>query len=226
MTGSADHSTLHCQRRHGLCGRFHEFGKVIGILGPGRHSLGEGASLALGGLVDRLTGDAYYDAELYFVTTRDITNQEFGGPFDNLTDGPTGLVVSLRVCGELAFRVIEPSVLLAKFIGTDGLEDYSGAVSAWVVDQVLAAIRSVLPDLVSQHGVLAMGQIQDATGDLARAKANGRLGAFGLALNAFAELNVNRPDADAQQFKQFAAAKSDTGIARSFDNAVRGEAGL
>ena len=205
---------------------FTNLGKVIGTLGPGRHPLDEGASLTLGWLVDRLTGDAYYDAELYFVTTRDITNQKFGGPVDNLSDGPTGLVVSLRVFGELAFRVADPSVLLAKLIGTDGVEDFNGAISTWVEEQALAAIRAVLPDLVSQHGVLAMGQLQDATGDAALAKANGKLAAYGLALTTFAELNVSLPDADAQQLKQFAAAKAYTGVAGSFDSAVRGEAAL
>ena len=161
---------------------FTNLGKVIGTLGPGRHPLDEGASLTLGWLVDRLTGDAYYDAELYFVTTRDIANQEFGGPVDNLTDGPTGLVVSLRVFGELAFRVTDPSVLLAKLIGTDGVEDFNSEISTWVEDQALAAIRAVLPDLVSQHGVLAMGQIQEATGDAAVTQANVKLAPYGLAL--------------------------------------------
>jgi membrane protease subunit (stomatin/prohibitin family) len=205
---------------------FTNLGKVIGTLGPGRHSLDDGASLALGWLVDRLTGNAYYDAELYFVTTRDITNLEFGGPVDNLTDGPTGLVVSLRVYGELAFRVTDPSALLAKLVGTDGVQDFNGAISTWVSDQVLASIRAVLPDLVSQHGVLAMGQLQDATGDAALAKANQKLAAYGLAVTTFAELNVNLPDADAEQIKQFAAAKAYTGVAGSFDAAVRGEATL
>ena len=205
---------------------FTNLGKVIGTLGPGRHTLGEGASLALGWLVDRLTGDAYYDAELYFVTTRDLTNQQFGGPVDNLTDGPTGLVVTLRVFGEMAYRVTDPSVLLAKLIGTDGVEDFNGAISTWVTEQVLAAIRAVLPDLVSQHGVLAMGQLQDATGDAALTKANQKLAAYGLSVTTFAELNVNLPDADAEQIKQFAAAKAYTGVAGSFDQAVRGEAAL
>ncbi len=205
---------------------FTNLGKVIGTLGPGRHPLDEGASLTLGWLVDRLTGDAYYDAELYFVTTRDITNQKFGGPVDNLTDGPTGLVVSLRVFGELAFHVTDPSVLLATLIGTDGTEDFNAAISTWVEEQALAAIRAVLPDLVSRHGVLAMGQLQDATADAALAKANEKLAAYGLALTTFAELNVNLPDADAQQLKQFAAAKAYTGVAGSFDSAVRGEAAL
>lgn len=205
---------------------FTNLGKVIGVMGPGRHMLDEGASLALGWLVDRLTGDAYYDAEVYFITTRDIPNVEFGGPVDSLTDGPTGLVVTLRVFGELAFRVTDPSILLAKLIGTGAEGDFDAEISTWVKDQAMAAIRALLPNLVASHGVLAMGQLQDATARSALAKANGTLSAYGLNLTTFGELNVNLPDADAQELKQFAAAKAYTAVAGSFDSAVRGEAAL
>lgn len=205
---------------------FTNLGKVIGVLGPGRHPLDEGASLALGWLVDRLTGNAYYDAEVYFVATRDITNIEFGGPVDNLTDGPTGLVVTVRVFGELAFKVTDPSVLLAKLIGTGEGGDLDAEISTWVKDQTLAAIRAVLPDIVAKHGVLAMGQIQDETGKAAAAKANETLSTYGLSITTFGELNVNLPDADAQELKQLAAAKAYTQVAGSFDTAVRGEAAL
>lgn len=37
---------------------------------------------------------------------------------------------------------------------------------------------------------------------------------------------MNLPDSDAQQIKQFAAVKAHTGVAGSFDSAVRGEAAL
>jgi membrane protease subunit (stomatin/prohibitin family) len=205
---------------------FTNLGKVIGVIGPGRHPLDEGASLALGWLVDRLTGDAYYDAEVYFIASREIPNVEFGGPVDNLTDGPSGLVVTVRVFGELAFRVTDPVALLAKLIGTGAGGDLDGEIASWVKDQTLAAIRAVLPELVAAHGVLAMGQLQDATAAAARAKANGQLSAYGLGLTAFAELNVNLPDADARQLKQLAAAKAYTGVAGSFDSAVRGQAAL
>ena len=129
---------------------FTNLGKVIGTLGPGRHQLDQGASLTLGWLVDHLTGDAYYDAEVYFVTTREITGVEFGGPVDNLTDAPTGLVVSLRVFGELAYRVTDPAALLARLIGTGAGGDLGREISSWATEQTLAAIRAVLPDIVSR----------------------------------------------------------------------------
>ncbi|HEY6396940.1 MAG TPA: SPFH domain-containing protein [Solirubrobacteraceae bacterium] len=205
---------------------FTNLGKVIGVMGPGRYRLDEGASLALGWLVDRLTGNAYYDAEVYFVATRENPNIEFGGPVDNLTDATTGLVVTLRVFGELAFRVVDPSALLSKLIGTGADGDHNAEISTWVTDQTLAAIRAVLPDLVAEHGVLAMGQLQDATATAALAKANQTLARYGLSVTAFGELNVNLPEADAQQLKRFAATRAYSGLAGSFDSAVRGQAAL
>jgi membrane protease subunit (stomatin/prohibitin family) len=205
---------------------FTNLGKVIGVMGPGRHQLDEGASLTLGWLVDRLTGNAYYDAEVYFVASRENPNVEFGGPVDNVTDAPTGLVVSLRVFGELAFKVIDPSALIAKLVGTGADGDFNAEISTWVCDQVLAAIRTVVPDIVAEHGVLAMGQVQDATAHAALAKANEALSSYGLSVTAFAELNVNLPEADAAQLKQLAATRAYTGVAGSFDSAVRGEAAL
>ena len=205
---------------------FTNLGRVIGVMGPGRYKLDEGASLALGWLVDHLTANAYYDAEVYFVATRDIPNIEFGGPVDNLTDGPSGLVVTVRVFGELAFKVSDPTRLLAKLVGTGADGDFDTEIATWVKDQTLAAIRAVLPDLVEKHGVLAMGQLQESTSEAALAKVNEKLAEYGISVSSFAELNVNLPDSDAEQIKQLAATKAYTGVAGSFDGAVRGEAAL
>ena len=206
---------------------FTNLGKVIGVMGPGRYPLDEGASLALGWLVDRLTGNAYYDAEVYFVATRDIPNLEFGGPVDNLTDGPTGLVVTRE--GVRRARV----------------QGHRSVVAAREAHRHRRRRRLRRRDL-------DLGQGPDAGCDpgsasrprrrstacsrwassrmrprrAALAKANEKLSAYGIAITTFAELNVNLPDADAQQLKQLAATKAYTQVAGSFDSAVRGEAAL
>jgi membrane protease subunit (stomatin/prohibitin family) len=205
---------------------FTNLGEVVGVMGPGRHPLDEGASLTLGWLIDRLTGDAYYDAEVYFVTTREITDVEFGGPVDNLVDPPSGLVVTVRVFGELAFKVVDPPAVLARLLGTGAHVDSNDEVSEWVRDQTLASIRAVLPGIVGEHGVIAMGELQAATAQAALADVNARLAGYGVAVTAFGELNVNLPDADAQQLKQFAATRAYSGLAGSFDAGVRGQAAL
>lgn len=205
---------------------FTNLGQVVGIIGPGRHTLDEGARISFGWLVNFLTDNAYYDTEVYFVTTRDITEIEFGGPLDNLTDAPSGLIVSVRVFGELAYHVTDPAKLLAKLTGTAGATDFDARISAWVKDQAMAGIRAVLPDLVAEHGVLAMGSLQEKTAQAALAKTNPVLAEYGLELTRFAQLNVNLPEEDARQLKQLAATKAYTQMSGSFEAAVRGEAAL
>jgi membrane protease subunit (stomatin/prohibitin family) len=205
---------------------FTNVGQVIGTLGPGRHQLEEGARLGLGWLVNRLTDNAFYDAEVYFVTTRDVTGIEFGGPLDNLVDRPTGLVVSVRVFGELAFQVTDPAKLLSKLTGTGGETDFDQPIRDWVREQAMSAIRVVLPDVVEDHGVLAMGSLQEQTATAAEEKANATLAGYGLAVSSFAELNVNLPEEDARRLKNLAATSAYTRMSGSFDSAVRGEAAL
>lgn len=205
---------------------FTNLGEVVAVLPPGRHTLEEGAPLPAGFLVDHLTGHAYYNAELYFVATRERAGIEFGGPLDSLTDQPTGLVVTLRVFGELAFRITDPKLVLAKLTGTGAEGDFDGQLTTWVKDQTMAAIRVVVPDIVAEHGVLAMGQIQTAIAQAALTQANQALGAYGLAVTAFGELNVNLPDEDARQLKQLAATKAYSTLAGSFESGVRGQAAL
>jgi membrane protease subunit (stomatin/prohibitin family) len=132
----------------------------------------------------------------------------------------------VRAFGELAFRVSDPVALLAKLAGTGARMDLDTPITEWVKEQTLAGIRAVLPGLVAEHGVLAMGELQDATAAAALTRANGALAAYGVQITTFAQLNVNVPDADAHALKQLAATKAYTGMSGSFDSAVRGEAAL
>src|SRR5690242_8002254 len=122
--------------------------------------------------------------------------------------------------------MVDPTAQLARLLGTGAHADSNNEVSEWVTDQTLASIRAVLPGIVGAHGVLAMGELQAATAQAALAHVNERLAAYGVEVTAFGELNVNLPDADAQQLKQFAATKAYTGLAGSFDAGVRGQAAL
>ncbi len=205
---------------------FTNLGKVIGTFPPGRYTLGEGASLAFSWLVDRLTGNAYYDAELYFVTTRDIPNIDFGGPIDNVSDKESGLIVTLRVFGNIAFKVLDPTLVISKLVGSDGLVDHNQEIKQWIIDQTLASIRSELPPLVQEHGILYLGAIQNDLALKAIASANTKLANWGLAISSFGELNVNLKDEDAQSVKKLAEAKAFTQVAGSYDEYAKGQAML
>ncbi|MBM4363494.1 MAG: SPFH domain-containing protein, partial [Deltaproteobacteria bacterium] len=59
---------------------FFKDGQYIGALGPGRHTLQTQNIPFLNTLVDKFTGGDVFISELFFVTTRPLYNQGFGGP--------------------------------------------------------------------------------------------------------------------------------------------------
>ncbi len=205
---------------------FTNLGKVIGTLPPGRHHLDEGASLTLGWLVDRLTGNAYYDAELYYVATRDIPDINFGGPIDNISDSVSGLIVAVKAFGNFAFKVLDPIKLIAKLIGTSGVTNHENQIVTWIQDQVLAAIRAELPALIKDHGILFMGEIQTPLIANSLKAVNVNLDPYGIAVSTFAQLNINVPEEDLDRLRNLSEAKAYTQVAGSFQEYARGEAML
>lgn len=206
---------------------FTNLGKPIGApLGPGRWPLDEGASIGLGWLVDTLTGDAYYNAELYFVTTRDMVGVPFGGQLDNFNDATSGLVVSVRAFGEFAYKVVQPWYLITKLVGTGDGPGHDQQIQSWVVEQVMASLRAVLPALISEHGVLALGELQEATSAATIAHVNPVLAPYGLEVTTFAQLTVNVPDDDMDKVKQLSQAREFSKVAGSFGEYARGESML
>ena len=61
-------------------------GKVVGTLGPGRHTLDSSNIPFLSNLVDSFTGGRLFITEVFFVTTRENTGVRFGGPIGNVED--------------------------------------------------------------------------------------------------------------------------------------------
>ena len=59
-------------------------GKVVGKLGPGRHTLDTNNIPFLSKLLDKFTGGNLFIAEVYFVTTREFAGVKFGGPIGDV----------------------------------------------------------------------------------------------------------------------------------------------
>jgi membrane protease subunit (stomatin/prohibitin family) len=115
-------------------------GKVVGKLPQGRSTLDGALIPFLGDLVDMASGGNMYRAELYFVGSREFVNLPFGGPIDDIEDPETGLAVGLRVFGEYAIIVSDPSALILKLVGTrQGSNDL---ITDWTREQILKALRT------------------------------------------------------------------------------------
>jgi membrane protease subunit (stomatin/prohibitin family) len=121
---------------------FFKEGKIAGTLPPGRSTLDGKLIPFLGDIVDWASGGNMYRAELYFIGTREFVSLPFGGPVDNIEDPETGLAVGLRVYGEYALMVTDPSALILKLVGTrQGTNDL---ITDWAREQILKALRTGL----------------------------------------------------------------------------------
>ncbi len=128
---------------------FFKEGKVAGTLPQGRSTLDGALIPFLGDIVDFASGGNMYRAELYFCGTREFVSLPFGGAVDNIEDPETGLAVGLRVFGEYALSISDPSALILKLVGTRQVSN--DLITDWAREQILKTLRtSVVRKLVAE----------------------------------------------------------------------------
>lgn len=120
-------------------------GKVVGTLGPGRHTLDSMNIPFLSNLVDSATGGRLFIAEVFFVTMRENTGIKFGGPIGHVEDPKSGVPVETMVNGEFSFKVTNPEQLIVNLVGTGRAESWQ--VRSWMKEQVLKVIRDRIAQL-------------------------------------------------------------------------------
>jgi membrane protease subunit (stomatin/prohibitin family) len=115
-------------------------GKIAGTIPQGRSTLDGALIPFLGDIVDWASGGNMYRAELYFIGTREFVGLPFGGPIDDIEDPETGLAVGLRVFGEYAVVVKDPSTLILKLVGTR--QASNDLITDWAREQILKTLRT------------------------------------------------------------------------------------
>lgn len=118
---------------------FFRDGKVVGTLGPGRHTLDSTNIPFLSNLLDSFTGGRLFITEVFFVTMRENTGVKFGGPIGYVEDPKSGVPVQTMVHGEFSFRVTNPEQLIVGLVGTGVAQSFE--VRSWMKEQVLKVIR-------------------------------------------------------------------------------------
>lgn len=121
-------------------------GVVVGKLGPGRHSLETNNIPFLSKLLEKVTGGDLFIAEIYFVSTREFTQQKFGGPIGDARDPETGLAIGTMVYGDFALRVVDPEKLIIGMVGLQKTEN-EGFVG-WFKSQVMKVIKDRIAELL------------------------------------------------------------------------------
>jgi len=202
-------------------------GQVVQTMGPGRHPIDADELPGLGAVIDFATGGNAYRAELYFIGTREYTGFRFGGRVDDVQDPRTGLVVTLRVFGDYALRVIDPARLITNLTSTVDVTD-NEKIAGWVSDQLLKVLRTNVTTQVVANGWPILGlsvhspEIEQAT----ITSANGQLEAYGLAVTRMGNFDINLAPEDEKQLKQLAKDTSYSQLAGGFQQYAAGEMAL
>ena len=124
-------------------------GKVVGTLGPGRHTLDSANIPFLSNLVDSFTGGRLFITEVFFVTMRENTGVRFGGTIGAVEDPKSGVPVETMVHGEFSFRVTQPEQLVIGLVGTGRTQ--GDQVAPWMKEQVLKTIRDRVSQLLVKN---------------------------------------------------------------------------
>jgi membrane protease subunit (stomatin/prohibitin family) len=202
-------------------------GQIVQTMGPGRHQISADELPGLGAVIDFATGGNAYRAELYFIGTREYTGFKFGGRVDDVQDPRSGLVVTLRVFGDYALRVIDPARLITNLTATVDVTD-NERIAGWVSDQLLKVLRTNVTTQVVANGwpILGLSVHSPEIEQAAITSANGQLEAYGIALTRMGNFDINLSPEDATQLKQLAKDTSYSQLAGGFQQYAAGEMAL
>jgi membrane protease subunit (stomatin/prohibitin family) len=148
--------------RPGQAAVFVHQGKVADVFGPGQHRLETRNLPILSTLAGWLYGfDSPFKAEVYFVSTRQLTDLKWGTPNPVLMRDPDFGPIRVRAFGTYTLRALDPRTLLSELVGTDSefeSEEISELLRA-MVNQAFADVvaKSEIPvlDLAANYADLS-----------------------------------------------------------------------
>jgi membrane protease subunit (stomatin/prohibitin family) len=135
--------------RPGQSAVFVHQGRIADVFGPGHYRLETKNLPVLSTLMGWMHGfDSPFKAEIYFVSTRQLTDLKWGTsnpvPLRDADFGP----VRVRAFGTYTLRAVDPGRLLSELVGTDGVYE---------AEEVSALIRSIISmtfaDVVASSGI-------------------------------------------------------------------------
>jgi membrane protease subunit (stomatin/prohibitin family) len=178
--------------RPGQAAVFVDQGRIADVFHPGRYELKTENLPILSTLRGWKYGfDSPFKAEVYFVTTRQITNRKWGTKNPVMMRDADFGPVRLRAFGSYSIKVTEPGKLIAEIVGTNG---------HFTVDQIGDQLR----DMVTSRFTDALGEAKvpaldlasnyDEIGDRLLARMQPEFGAYGLELTKLLVENISLPE--------------------------------
>ena len=206
---------------------FVKSGHVVATMGPGRHRIDADELPVLGALVDTVTGNNFYRAELYFISTREFSGAKFGGRLDDIADPASEQVVTLRVFGEFALAIRDPAQLITSLAGTTDVTDPAG-IQSWCADLLLKSMKMTV-----SHGIAAgewqilglSAQLQSIENEVVR-RTNVTLYEYGLRISRMGNFDITLAPEDAERIKRLAKDVTYIRLAGDFQRYAAGEMAL
>ncbi|MCO8122809.1 SPFH domain-containing protein [Stieleria sp. TO1_6] len=102
-----------------------------------------------------------FKAEVYFVSTRQITDLKWGTPNPVMLRDPEFGPIRIRAFGTYALQAVEPKALLTEIVGTDGdfqsdqITDLLRSMITSAFSQAIAELNIPALDLASRYGEIA-----------------------------------------------------------------------
>ncbi|MDR0966010.1 MAG: SPFH domain-containing protein [Myxococcales bacterium] len=125
-------------------------GQVVGVLGPGQHSLSSNNIPFLSSLLEKVTGGDLFIAEIYFVSMREITGVRFGGPLGAITDSVTQMMCEAKVFGDFSVVVTDPAKLIFGSVGSGRQLQTNNAFLDWFKSILLKFMSDAVGELGMQ----------------------------------------------------------------------------
>ncbi len=169
--------------REGQAAVFFRDGKALDTFGPGRHTISTANIPLLTELLGKaFSGNTPFKAEVYFVTTRELTDMKWGTPQPITIVDPILGMARVTGYGHYAIQVIDPQLFVAKMVGTQGLystRDIEGFFRSIIINKLMdlmAEMNKSVIQLAAFSEELAMG---------VRAKAGEEFESRGVSLTGF-----------------------------------------
>jgi membrane protease subunit (stomatin/prohibitin family) len=178
--------------REGQAAVFLAEGRLSDVFGPGTYELSTRTKAVWGFFESIKYGlNMPYKGDVYFVSTRQYTDQKWGtaNPL-MLRDKDLG-VVRLRAFGVFAYRVTDPAVFIRELVGTAGL---------YTTDEINGQLKrklvSALADTIGESKIAALDLVSQYMdlGDALRQRLNGWFQEnYGITLTDFVVENISVP---------------------------------
>ena len=180
--------------RPGQMAVFVHRGEVADVFEPGHYELKTDNLPILGTLAGWKYGfDSPFKAEVYFVSTRQVTDLKWGTPNPIMLRDPEFGPIRIRAFGTYALKAVEPKALLKELVGTDSAVD---------TDEVTELLRSIIistfADVIGSSNIAALDLASkyQEFGETLRAAVQEKIDdEYGLEIPQLFIVNISLPEA-------------------------------